>query len=90
LLSKNLRTLTTDIKSWGRWKGLRVHSYLPTAVKAYFCRDQQTKQSLAEAMVDGYPFLARYLAILSWRRRYWFHVFDAIGLGLLCSKKLTR
>ena len=90
LLSKNLRTLTTDIKTWGRWKGLRVHSYLPTAVKAYFCRDQQTKQSLAEAMIDRYPFLARYLAILSWRRRYWFHVFDAVGLGLLCSKKLAR
>ena len=46
--------------------------------------------ALAEAMVDRYPFLARYLAILSWRRRYWFHVFDAVGLGLLCSKKLAR
>ena len=90
LLSKNLRTLTADIKTWGRWKGLGVHSYLPTAVKAHFCRDQQTKQSLAEAMVDRYPFLARYLAILSWRRRYWFHVFDAVGLGLLCAKKLAR
>src|SRR5437667_7736080 len=77
MLSKNLRTLTQDIKTWGRWKGLRVCSYLPTAVKAFFCRDQRTKQSLALAMIEQYPFLARYLTILPWKRRYWFHVFDA-------------
>ena len=89
LLSKNLRTLTEDIKTWGRWKRLRVCSYLPTAVKAHFCGDEKTKQSLAEAMVERYPFLSRYLSILSWRRRYWFHVFDAVGLGLLCHNKLV-
>ena len=90
LLSKNLRTLTRDIKTWGRWKGLRVHSYTPPTVKAFFCRDQKTKQSLAEAMVEKYPFLTRYLTILPWRRRYWFHVFDAVGLGLMCYRKLAR
>jgi Holliday junction resolvasome RuvABC endonuclease subunit len=90
LLSKNLRTLTEDIKTWGRWKRLRVYTYLPTAVKAHFCRDEKTKQSLAEAMVERFPFLARYLSILSWRRRYWFHVFDAVGLGLMCHRKLAR
>jgi Holliday junction resolvasome RuvABC endonuclease subunit len=90
LLSRNLRTLTQDIKTWGRWKKLRVYSYVPPAVKAFFCRDQKTKQSLAEAMVDKYPFLARYLTILPWRRRYWFHVFDAVGLGLMCQRKLAR
>jgi Holliday junction resolvasome RuvABC endonuclease subunit len=89
LLSKNLGTLTEDIKTWGRWKRLRVCSYLPTAVKAHFCRDEKTEQSLAEAMVERFPFLARYLSILSWRRRYWFHVFDAVGLGLLCHNKLV-
>src|SRR6266849_9453454 len=90
LLSKNLRTLTQDIKTWGRWKGLRVHSYAPPTVKAFFCRDQQTKQSLAEAMVERYPFLRRYLTILPHRRQYWFHVFDAVSLGLMCQQKLAR
>ena len=90
LLSRNLRTLTQDIKTWGRWKKLRVYGYVPPAVKAFFCRDQKTKQSLAEAMVAQYPFLARYLTILPWRRRYWFHVFDAVGLGLMCQRKLAR
>ena len=90
MLSKNLRTLTQDIKTWGRWKKLRVYSYLPTAVKAFFCRDRKTKQSLAEAMMEQYPFLARYLTYLPWKRRYWFHVFDAVGLGLMCQKKLVR
>src|SRR5579864_5912116 len=89
LLSKNLRTLTQDIKTWGQWKGLRVHSYAPPTVKAFFCRDQKTKQSLAEAMVEKYPFLARYVTILPWRRPYWFHVFDAVGLGLMCHRKLA-
>ena len=90
MLSKNLRTLTQDIKTWGRWKKLRVYSYLPTTVKAFFCRDRKTKQSLAEAMIEQYPFLARYLTYLPWKRRYWFHVFDAVGLGLMCQKKLVR
>jgi RNase H-fold protein (predicted Holliday junction resolvase) len=90
MLSRNLRTLTEDIKTWGRWKGLRVYSYPPTSVKAFFCRDERTKRSLAEAMIEKYPFLARYFTVLPWRRRYWFHVFDAVGLGLMCRRKLAR
>ena len=85
-----MKKLTIDIKTWGRWKGLRVFSYVPPVVKAFFCRDQRTKQSLAEAMVERYPFLAKYLTVLPWRRRYWFHVFDAVGLGLMCQQKLAR
>src|SRR6266478_1215146 len=61
LLSDNLKKLTRDIKTWGKLKGLKVRSYAPPEVKAFFCRDQQTKQSLAEAMVAAYPFLTRYL-----------------------------
>jgi len=90
LASANLRKLTEDLKTWGKWRGLAVRSYCPPAVKAFFCRDQQTKQSLAEAMIARYPFLRRYLTELPWRRRYWFHVFDAVGLGLMCHSKLTR
>ena len=60
LLSNNLRRLTNDIKTWGKWKGLRVCSYVPPEIKAFFCRDQKTKQSLDEAMIAKYPFLARY------------------------------
>ena len=90
LLSKNLRTITEDIKTWGRWKRLRVASYLPTSVKAFFCRDRKNKDSLAEAMVERFPFLQRYLTILPWKRRYWFHVFDAVGLALMHHYKLTR
>lgn len=52
LSSANLCKLTENIKTWGRWKGLRVHSYYPPAVKAFFCRDQKTKESLAEAMIE--------------------------------------
>lgn len=89
VLSKNLCKLTEEIKDWARWKGLKVHGFLPTAPKAFFCRDLQTKQSLAEAMVERYPFLRRYLTYLPWRRRYWLHVFDAIAVGLLCNHKLS-
>jgi hypothetical protein len=46
LSSENLCKLTEDLKTWGKWKGLKVHSYYPSAVKAYFCRDQKTKESL--------------------------------------------
>jgi Holliday junction resolvasome RuvABC endonuclease subunit len=90
LLSSSLRGLTQDIKTWGRWKGMQVHSYVPPTVKAFFCRDSHTKQSLAEAMIVQYPFLARYLTNLPHRRRYWFHVFDAVGLALICQRKLPR
>ena len=87
LSSGNLQKLTSSIKTWGKWKGLAVRSYAPPMVKAFFCRDQKTKQSLAEAMIEKYPFLTRYLTNLPWRRRYWFHVFDAVGLGLMCVQK---
>lgn len=90
ILSDNLKKLTNGIKTWGKWKGLTVRSYTPPTVKAFFCRDQKTKQSLAEAMIEQYPFLTRYLTNLPWRRRYWFHVFDAVGLGLMCARKLSR
>ena len=71
-------------------EGAQVHSYYPPAVKAFFCRDQKTKESLAEAMIERYPFLRRYLRFQPWHRRYWFHVFYAIGLGLMCHRKLAR
>jgi len=90
LLSENLCKLTEDLKTWGKLKGLKVHSYYPAAVKAFFCRDQRTKESLAEAMIERYPFLRRYLRFQPWHRRYWFHVFDAIGLGLMCHRKIAR
>jgi len=90
LLSSNLKKLTERIKAWARWHSLRVRSYCPPEVKAFFCRDQKTKQSLAEAMIATYPFLAKYLSPLPWKRRYWFHVFDAVGLGLMCQRKLAR
>ena len=90
LLSDHLTKLTNSIKTWGKWKGLVIRSYAPPAVKAFFCRDQKTKQSLAEAMIEKYPFLTRYLTNLPGRRRYWFHVFDAVGLGLMCVNKLNR
>ena len=90
LLSDNLKKLTREIKTWGKWKGLAVRSYAPPMVKAFFCRDQKTKQSLAEAMIERYPFLSRYLTNLPWRRRYWFHVFDAVGLGLMCVRKMRH
>ena len=90
LLSKNLITLTRGIKAWGKLRGLTVRSYTPPEVKAFFCRDQRTKQSLAEAMIEKYPFLNRYFSYLPLRRRYWFHVFDAVGLGLMCQRKLNR
>jgi len=90
ILSDNLKKLTNSIKTWGKWKGLTVRSYTPPTVKAFFCRDQKTKQSLAEAMIEQYPFLTRYRTNLPWRRRYWFHVFDAVGLGLMCARKLSR
>jgi hypothetical protein len=57
LLSDNLKKLTSTIKMWGKWKGLAVRSYAPPTVKAFFCRDRKTKQSLAEAMIETYPFL---------------------------------
>lgn len=86
-LSPHLLTLTGIIKVWGQLKGMQVKSYSPIAVKAFFCRDQKTKRSLAEAMIVYYPFLARYLSPLSWRCRYWFHIFDPVALGLCASKE---
>ncbi|MDT8067948.1 MAG: hypothetical protein ROO76_07240 [Terriglobia bacterium] len=88
--NEELNKLTAALISWAKWKGLKVVTSTPPEVKAFFCRDQKTKQSLAEAMISRYPFLARYLSPLPWRRRYWFYVFDAVGLGLMCVRKMAR
>src|SRR5256885_13903517 len=61
LQSESLTKIMLEIKNWGRWKGLGVHSYTAQTVKAFFCRDAKTKQSVAEAMIAQYPFLSRYL-----------------------------
>ncbi len=88
--NEELNKLTKALISWAKWKGLKVVTSTPPEVKAFFCRDQKTKQSLAEAMITPYPFLAKYLSPLPWRRRYWFHVFDAVGLGLMHARKVAR
>ncbi len=90
LQSLDLKRLTELVKTWGRWKRLTVRSYYSPAVKAFFCRDCRNKHSVAEAMIGRYPYLVRYLSPLPWRRRYWFHVFDAVALGLMCHQKLSR
>jgi Holliday junction resolvasome RuvABC endonuclease subunit len=85
--STGLRALVAEIKTWARWQRLEVRSYTSPEVKAFFCRDDVTRRSLAEAMIERYPFLRRYLTYLPWRERYWFHVFDAVGVALMCQKK---
>lgn len=87
MCSPNIRALTSEIKTWARWQRLNVRSYTPVEVRAFFCREQSTRQSLAEAMTEMFPFLRRYLTYLPWRQRYWFYVFDAVGLGLMCARK---
>ena len=52
LLSCPLCKLTEAIKTWAKWKGLKIHSYYPPEVKAFFCRDRKNKESLAEAMIE--------------------------------------
>lgn len=89
-LSMGIRALVAEIKTWGKWKGMRVYGYLPTAVKAFFCRDNRTRQSLAEAMIMIYPFLRKYFSYLPHQQRYWSHVFDSVGLALMCQRKLAR
>ena len=59
LLRSNLCKLTEAIKTWAQWKKLRVYRYYPPGVKAFFCRDRENKESLAEAMIERYPFLRR-------------------------------
>jgi Holliday junction resolvasome RuvABC endonuclease subunit len=88
--SAMLRALTDEVKTWARWQGLEVWSATPPEVKAFFCRDDTSRRSLAEAMIERYPFLRRYLTYLPWSMRYWFHVFDAVGFALMCHRKRAR
>jgi Holliday junction resolvasome RuvABC endonuclease subunit len=87
-LSPLLWALTAAVKRWGRKKGLRVASYLPTTVKERLCEGKQTRRSLAEAMVRAYPFLASFLRRNYTKRaqEYWQQMFDAVALGTLAAK----
>ena len=79
-LSPLLRRLVVQVKRWGRKRGMRVASYVPTAVKERLCQGKRTRRTLAEAMVRRFWFLYSFLK----RGRtghYWQQMFDAVALG---------
>lgn len=91
-LSPLLRAVTGAIKGWGRRRGLRTRSYLPTTVKERFCEGKKTRRALAEAIVWRYPFLSRFLKVGHTQRaqEYWQQMFDAVAAGRLAATEAPK
>jgi Holliday junction resolvasome RuvABC endonuclease subunit len=88
-LSPLLGPLTAALKRSGRQQGLRVVRYLPTTVKARLCEKKRTRQGLAEAMIRRYWFLFQF-AKPGRTRLYWWQMFDAVALGVLAARDVTK
>lgn len=75
-----LQELIRHFKMIGHRHRMRVLSLLPTEAKQQFCPSKPTRLTLAEAMVQRYPYLRNFQREHR-TRLYWQQMFDAIGLG---------
>ena len=83
-----LNVFADEIQSVGRRKGLRVLGFAPSAVKKAICGNGWgTKEDVAKAVVARYPELKPYLGQdRKWKSRYHANMFDAVALGMMCSR----
>lgn len=83
-LSPLVRSLAAWAKRWGRKRGFRIATYLPTTVKDQLAPAKKTRQALADAMVRRYWFLY-HRAKPGRTRHYWQQMFDAVALGVAAA-----
>jgi hypothetical protein len=88
-----LSVLSEEIKAYGRQRGLRVVEYPAIAVRRFICaKCRATRRETARIIATQYypwllPFYEKERRVPWYRRGYWGHMFDAIGLGLVAYFK---
>ena len=90
--SQLLQAQEREIRRVARAHGLRAIGYNPMTVRKRLCGDGWArKREVAERLARRYPDLACYLAPRGSRReRYWYHLFDAVAVGVVCLGGLAQ
>jgi hypothetical protein len=87
LLSANLRTLTREMKTWGGWKRPPCLELCAARGQSLLLSRSANQTVIGRSDDSAVSLLARYLTVLPWRCRYWFHMFDAVGQ---CAHVLSK
>lgn len=88
--STDLLQVIAAMKREAHRLGVPVYEYLPTTIRSYVCQSPTaTKADVAAAVAELFPELKRHLNyVQEWTQKYYFHMFDAIAVGLACQKHL--
>lgn len=84
-----LRIMVSELKRLARDRGVRVVSYMPTAVKkAVAGHGHASKGEVAATLTRRWPALERYRAGGEERNQtHWQHMFDALALALTANTR---
>ncbi len=87
-----LNVLAEEIKAVGKRKGLNVVSLAPSTVRKLICGNGNAKKAeVARVVVAKHPELKVYLSQdRKWKERYWQNMFDAIALGMVVKKIISK
>jgi Holliday junction resolvasome RuvABC endonuclease subunit len=87
-----LVVVAEEIKATAKKEGLSIYEYMPALVRKRICqRSKATKQETAGFIARRYPELGY---LLNWIKfsgpRYYSYVFDAVAVGIICSKEVEK
>jgi len=81
-----------EIRRLARVRGLLLRGLSPVTVRERLCGDGWArKREVARRMAARYDDLRTYIAPPGTKReRYWHHLFDAVGVGVVCLEEMVR
>lgn len=90
--SKNLNHLVANIREFLRRKILKVYQYTLKDLEKFFSPEGRiNKKKMAELVVSHYPFLIHsFDKERKNKNPYFIRMFEAIALGVVCSRRLEH
>jgi len=87
-----LNVLAEEIKAIGMRKGLKIIAFAPSTVKRHICGNGRARKcEVAKVVVAKHPELKIFLyQNRKWKERYWQNMFDAIALGMVVERLISK
>jgi Holliday junction resolvasome RuvABC endonuclease subunit len=87
-----LIVVAEEMKATAKKEGLSIYEYMPATVRKRICQnDKATKQETAGFVTQRYPELGHLLNQTRFsEQRYYSYVFDAVAVGIICSKEVEK
>lgn len=87
-----VKVVYEEIKDFLKRQNIELFEYNPKLIRQTICGLQKpTKRNTALILAQRYGELTRYFNVPRlWQKRYFAQLFDAIAVGLVCSKELRE